>query len=242
MVATLKNIVRTTLQNSWHNGIAILKSPLRWKTRQWAALCIVVALTLLVMPWDRTIQEFVQSHRAPFTDGLANAFELLGYGHYVIPALLLVYAFGVRTRSPRACGFALLGLESYILTGAFSWMVKMSTGRHRPFVREAGLFGGPFSLKNNSFPSGHTTTAIALAVLLASTWQHGPVAAIAYACALGAGWARINDNKHWASDVLFAFFLGHYIARKMIERGDKEPHPAPQGVPVPDMQEEPSPR
>ncbi len=240
LIQALKKIIQTTLKDSCADGIAIFKSPLRWKTRQWMLLFAVVCGTLLLIPWDRTIQEFVQSHRVPFTDGLANGFELLGYGHTVIPAMLAVYGLGRWARSEKTCRFALQALESYILTGVFSWMFKMTTGRRRPFVREAGRFSGPFSLKNNSFPSGHTTTAIALAVLLASTCEHGAVTTLAYAAALGAGWARINDNKHWASDVFFGFFLGHYIARWMVK--NKQPHPAPRdSAPSPDPLEERSP-
>lgn len=58
-----------------------------------------------------------------------------------------------------------------------------------------------------SFPSGHTTLAFAMAPILAKNlgWRAGVPA---YALAGATGMGRMEDNKHYLSDVLFGAALG----------------------------------
>ena len=57
-------------------------------------------------------------------------------------------------------------------------------------------------------PSGHTTVAFALATALADD-IHRPWATVGlYTLAAGVGWSRINDNRHWLSDVAGGAILG----------------------------------
>ncbi len=65
-----------------------------------------------------------------------------------------------------------------------------------------------------SFPSGHTTAAFAVASAMTAAWRReaprqarvaGPVL---YALAAGTAWARLHDDKHWLSDVAAGAGLG----------------------------------
>ncbi len=191
----------------------------------------VLGVTGVLVAWDPDIQNYVQNHRFPVTDAMANIFELFGYGIYVVPVLLLLYGWGARVHSPRLCRLALLGLECYLLAGAFAWMFKLAAGRRRPFVRWPGAWRGPSAPRNNSFPSGHATTVFSLATMIASTYTHWAVGPVAYGMGVLTAWARVNDNKHWASDVFFGCVLGYYIA-KVVDRNHpvgfgESPEPSP---------------
>lgn len=74
--------------------------------------------------------------------------------------------------------------------------------------------------KRNSFPSAHTSGATVAATLAARNieylgisdaakirWQRGY-----YGLAGLTGWARMEANRHYPSDVLFVYALGHFFA------------------------------
>ena len=57
-------------------------------------------------------------------------------------------------------------------------------------------------------PSGHATIAFALATSLSDD-IHRPWASVGlYGLATGVAWSRINDNRHWLTDVTAGALLG----------------------------------
>ncbi len=68
------------------------------------------------------------------------------------------------------------------------------------------------SQSQQSFPSGHTTTAFATAT--AMTYAYGwKAAVVAYPIATFVGLSRLADDSHWGSDVVGGAFLGFILAR-----------------------------
>lgn len=84
----------------------------------------------------------------------------------------------------------------------------------RALLRETS---DPFALTKSSdapdmgMPSGHTTTAFAVATVFAD--QYGEeskyIPVIAYGLATLTAWSRVYDNSHWASDVFIGAIVGH---------------------------------
>jgi membrane-associated phospholipid phosphatase len=88
-------------------------------------------------------------------------------------------------------------------------LLKNATDRERPDGSD-----------RESFPSGHTSRAFAYAAAsrrnleatqLARGWQIGLTAGFE-TLAIGTGWARIEAQKHYPSDVLAGAALGNYVA------------------------------
>jgi membrane-associated phospholipid phosphatase len=80
-------------------------------------------------------------------------------------------------------------------------------GRHRP---EQSLDADGYAAFSGqaAMPSGHTAAAFALATSLADD-IHRPWATVGlYGMATAVGWSRINDNRHWLTDVTAGALVG----------------------------------
>ena len=99
--------------------------------------------------------------------------------------------------------------KSYLLSGALAGLIKLSVNRRRPL-------GGPYS-----FPSGHATSAFATVPVLAQHlgwWGGAPALGLATATALG----RLEDSRHYVSDVIFGAALGLAVGEVVAhQRGER---------------------
>lgn len=166
---------------------------------------------LLLSLLDQPVQRFVQDHRTQFGDHIARGFRELGEVGVLLPGTIGVLAAGTVTGHPeleRSGGrlFVSVGVASVVTVA-----LKLIVGRERPmdpdsssawrFSPLAGLFG-------NAFPSGHSALAFALATTLADISTSNVVRALLYSAAGGTAWSRVNDNRHWFSDVVFGSLVG----------------------------------
>src|SRR5215210_7861426 len=113
------------------------------------------------------------------------------------------------------------------MASGVSIVLKYTVGRTRPTHGDSDDFQ-PFG-GGTSFPSGHTTLAFAVATAIADESQNGWVDAAVYGAATLTAYARVNDDRHWASDVLAGALVGHLTAR-WLSRGQASLRLAPQSV------------
>jgi len=95
-------------------------------------------------------------------------------------------------------------------------VLKRLFGRVRPETAlHATLFRGPdFSHSNYCFPSGHAAASFALAALLSlwyPRWRWAFVAAAVLVCL-----ARLQLQRHFASDVVFGAWVGWVLAVSLV--------------------------
>jgi membrane-associated phospholipid phosphatase len=196
----------------------IFLSPLRWQARDWLKASLVLGTTGAFFALDNEIQDFVQDERNGTTDDIADIFEPFGNGGYTFGGLAGFYLYGHFFENTKAERTALLAVESFAVTGIFTFALKFSTGRVRPqSARDSGEWNGP-NLDDVSFPSGHTSSAFAIATVFASEYKNVPwVPPVAYGLATLTGLSRLNDNKHWASDVFLGGALGYFISKTILK-------------------------
>ena len=159
------------------------------------------AATIGVLPADAAVREALLSWATPAVVWLMRVVNRAGDWRLLLPGTLLLFVVFRRARERWWLWIALM-----IAAPAAEGLLKIAIGRARP---ESGAFG---------FPSGHATAAAAFfgAVLyLAGSLppaRRRSVRALAVACIVLVGCARIILRAHWPSDVLGGITLGLALA------------------------------
>jgi membrane-associated phospholipid phosphatase len=197
----------------------LLSSPLRWDKYDWLTASLVIGATAGLYAFDQNIHDWAQKRRGKTTDNISSVVKVFGQGQYTVPALGLFYLYGYAAENSRAEKTALLGVESFLISGAFTQVLKFSTHRHRPEEGDRyDRWDGPgFSNSNLSFASGDATAAFSVATVIASEYDDTAwVPPLAYGIATLTALARINDNGHWASDVFAGSAIGYFTAKTIV--------------------------
>ena len=139
----------------------------------------------------------------------------LGAGYTVIPVTAAFYLGGVLTDNAKARETGLLGAQALVDGLVVFEVLKLATERQRPLV-DGGH--GQFFHGGDSFPSGHTMAAFALASVIAHEYRNKKmVPVIAYGLATLVGAARFSARQHFASDVVAAGAMGWFIGTYVVQ-------------------------
>ena len=197
----------------------MLASPAKWDRSDWLKAGLVIGAASGAYLADADIKNFAQKNQSAAGDKGAAVGNALGDPFVVLPALGLFYLYGHLNEDPKARRASLLSMESLVISGVFTGAVKLAFQRPRPSTGESATsWNGP-SLKGGdpSFPSNHTTAAFSVASVLAEEYGDNPyVPPIAYGLATLTGFARIYDNKHWASDAFFGGVIGYFVGKAVV--------------------------
>ena len=197
----------------------ILASPVNWDGSDWLKAGLVIGATSGLFFADADIRDFAQKNQSSTGGRGAAVGNALGNPLYTLPPLGLFYLYGHFNEDPKARRTSLLAVESLAVSGAFTWTLKVTAQRPRPFTGAGpGTWNGPGSkIGDYSFPSGHTTAAFSVATVIAEEYGSNPyVPPIAYGLATLTGLARIYDNKHWASDAFFGGAIGYFVGKTVV--------------------------
>lgn len=191
-----------------------------------------MALTFVLIQTDQQTYNFIYSGKQG-----NNAFKTLspivteiGDGAFSLGTLGGFLVYGFAADNERAIKTGEVGLESLLLTGITVQFIKRIAGRERPSssTSDGGTWYGPMAFfggrerehgqaRYDSFPSGHTATAFALATVLSDMYPEPWVSYLSYSIATSVGVTRISESTHWASDVFIGAIIG-YGGAKLVER------------------------
>ena len=195
--------------------VATVTAPAHWDTRDWLVFGGVTAAIGTVAVFDEDIQRAVQRNRNGTVDQFANAVQPFG-NEYAPGVVIGFYAGGELFKDSRLKAVALDGAAaSIIASGLLLQPLKYGVGRSRPGAN-AGAYDFHPLRGADSFASGHTTEAFALATVIAEHYDSIWIKAASYTVASAVGWARLNNNEHWASDVLAGAALGTFVAHVVV--------------------------
>lgn len=156
--------------------------------------------------WDDRSSNMLSSSRD--MNGVLSQGGSIGSMQVQAVAAFATYTLGRVTHHPKATAIGADLIKAQLVTQVMIQGVKFAVGRTRP--DGTGL----------SFPSGHTATAFATATVVQRNlgWKFGVPA---YALAAYVGASRIQDKRHYLSDVAFGAALGVVAGRSVtIGSGD----------------------
>lgn len=157
------------------------------------------AAALMTREWQGEAAMIQAVDRAPL-DPAVDVGNTYGNGLVLGSAAVGLLAVGTVGNDPAAASLGRELAASLAIAWTATWGVKLAVQSRRPN-------GGAYS-----FPSGHTATAFAAAPVFASRYGT-PGAVAAYSLAGLTALARIEDEKHYAADVLAGAALGILAGR-----------------------------
>jgi len=193
--------------------IHITSSPSRWERCDYAKFTGVIASVGALMLLDDEIRNEVQNYNGN-VNNVADALELFGstLGIGLLGGGILI---GHLSDNDELKRLSLRASESALISTGITYLIKMGTGRKRPDL-EKGPYkwtGPTIESGMMSMPSGHTAFAFAVASYLSSETDNPLIDILSYTCAIMVGYARIKNDKHWASDVYLGALIGISVGR-----------------------------
>ena len=181
----------------------------------------VLGTTAVGMFLDKTLRNKISDPTDSFGRSASDVGNTIG-SVFVYPTLLGAAVVGKAIGSQSVYGVSTRALKSVLLGGAGGMVLKVMIGRERPTTSpENNTTFNFFSFEDNSFPSGHTTVAFALATSFSreidGEWDDVAFFSLASLTA----YSRMHDNRHWFSDVVFGAGVGILSARFIHRREAK---------------------
>ena len=138
----------------------------------------------------------------PLLDLVMLLLTQLGLGSVQVGLLVLLYLLG----GPTGRQVARISFLTFLAGGVAAQILKIGVDRVRPaLVVEDCRFVGEV-LRYHSFPSGHTTTSFALAVVIGRYYRRWE--AVFFALAIGVGLSRVYVGVHFPGDILGGAVIG----------------------------------
>ena len=205
-------------QNAWR----IISAPVNFDTNDWLIAGGVTAATGLLMLADKGINDTWRDdiHSGTLDDFL-DAIEHFGDSQTVLIAAGAGYMLGELVGTERDKEAALLVAQSFLLSAGLTQGLKMTFKRERPDDSrddQFSFFSSDASDTNSAFPSGHATNAFSMATVLSNVYKTDApwLGWVLYPTATLTSLARVNNERHWASDVFFGGALGYFIGRMVV--------------------------
>jgi membrane-associated phospholipid phosphatase len=179
------------------------------------ALSLFLALAAYVMsrhgevPVDVRIENFVRAHRTGWLVVMMKAVTWLGSNVVLVPVVLAMAVWFLLRRGDSRSAIELVA--ALVGSIVFYDIAKAIVHRARP----PAVFRVGYNFTGGSFPSGHSTSAMAvwgmlafLLALRASPYARKELFAGAAVLIVTIGASRIYLGAHWPTDVIGGFALG----------------------------------
>ena len=202
-------------------------APARFDAKDWWVAAGLAGATGIFLVLDKEIRDFWQDDiRSGTSDDVFDVLNAFGNVRYMGALSLGTYAIAEAidtagiADAKREKALGLMAIESIALAQGITFSLKWIGGRDRPNKTDNRFeFNGPGNGTNQAFPSGHATVAFALATTISEVYgETSPwVPWVAYPIAVGSALARVDKNKHWASDVFVGGLVGFFVAKTVVK-------------------------
>jgi hypothetical protein len=205
---------------------AYLTLPLHMQGKDFVYAGSVIGGTVIISTLDKNVRNEV-SHftNNDYNHDFWDIPTAYGYAPYQVIFSAGLYTTGLFIRDSEIRKTGRMLVQSLVYSGTISIGLKYALGRTRPY---ASGTDGQYDFKwfetnqdYQSFPSGHMLCAMSTSTVLAEKINTWWARAVLYPLALMTGYARIYNDKHWLSDVVFSAALGYGTGRFVINQEEQ---------------------
>ena len=206
----------------WKDIKSVPAKPLSWDKNDWLIAGAFVGGSIACFTVDNSIRKYYETHKSRTVRELSNLTNDFGSDKYQVPLIGGIWLGAIIIGDPTLHKITADSVEaSLISAGLITPLIKYCAGRARPDTDQHTTSFRPFVPGRESFPSGHTTEAFAMAAVLDQDlrkdfgyWQ----TPILYTIALGTANSRLYYNEHFLSDVVMGagigWSVGYWISNK----------------------------
>lgn len=206
------------------NILALAKSPAQWKRDDWFQFGGSVVLIGAFIPMDEVLNIPFENWQTNFGNTFGEVGDVMGGLPFQFGLTGAALGVGAVTKNKKWQDFALDNLQAQLFTGGITFITKELFHRARPETGE-GAFAwyGPFKgTGNKSFFSGHTSLSFSTATMIfLHTGKKWWVGLISYSLASAVGLSRMQQQKHWASDVVAGAIVGTATSQFIYQQQQK---------------------
>lgn len=169
-----------------------------WSIKWWHGALFAGGVSTLML-LDQPVRQFSQTNRGETGDGVASIVRRMGQPEIYATVTLGLLGAGLVSGDSRLtrAGSRAAGSLAFTASAVYAGKYLMGRGRPDDLLRD-----------EPAMPSGHTAMAFALATSLSDDIGRPWATVGLYTMAGAVGWSRINDNRHWLSDVAAGAVLG----------------------------------
>jgi membrane-associated phospholipid phosphatase len=187
------------------DSIYILASPLRIREDTLLPTLGVLGAIGFAYLIDESVRAFAQRSRSEDTDSFFAAFETTDESRlYILGGTI---ALGFMTGETWVVEMGFTAWEGVIITAGLYSIINPLAGRRRPEDSRSPAKFIPFS-GNSSFPSGHVIHIAPIVAVFSAYMDSLVFDLLAYTALAFSAWQRINNDKHWLSDVAASAAIG----------------------------------
>ncbi|WP_207422425.1 phosphatase PAP2 family protein [Desertivirga brevis] len=177
-----------------------------------ATFCILGIILQLSFNQEQ-IFLYINRHHCAFFDRFFLFYTWLGDGLFVVFISLLLSFYKFR--------YSILSLMAYLYSSLIAQLLKYQFSFPRPLKYFEGkeslhLISGLDVHSYKSFPSGHSVSALALAIILAYISPNKRLGGLIFIVYLIAAFSRVYLAEHFFMDIFAGAFLGVVLAIQMI--------------------------
>jgi len=206
------------------NFLSFYTEPFNFSSTEWLYTAGILGGTFLVVSVD---QEITNEVGRVTINTLNNDFwdipTRYGITPYAIVFSLSTYAAGLLFKNDNTRITGRLLLESLTISGVGIIAIRYLAGRQRPYYEKGEWAFEGFQSSNEfqSFPSGHTSVAFALSTVLAERIDNFLARLGFYSMAALTATARVLNNQHFLSDVIWGALLGFGAGMYVINKEEE---------------------
>jgi len=186
-----------------------LKSSIKKQVFFIYSLFFLISFVSIVSYNKTQLHLITNKYHAPFFDQFFKYATYLGDG-ILFGALVL---FFLKKRKKMSLVFLVCGLLTLLITHLFKKIIFKGLPRPVKVLGEDALHlvDGVKIAMMNTFPSGHTTTAFAIATVLCFYFAKNKTQYLWIVLAIIAGYSRVYLSQHFLIDVLVGSVLGIFV-------------------------------